>query len=171
MNCGDIITDSDDDDSGTYMYENNYKAKCVSCTHMKPLQTSWPARVGLSGFCQHIYLAYSARHGIGHNYSIIGPFSAEKTSSFQLKHYCWPKNRALNLLARNCFVSFQKCCWAGRTPFRKQPKKAAPVVPSWLLLPSVVGLSHWLSTTHKCLQCSHHEDYVESCIMLQYNNH
>ena len=22
-------------------YENNYKAKCASCTHMKPLQTSW----------------------------------------------------------------------------------------------------------------------------------
>ena len=35
---------------------------------------------------------------------------------------------------------------ARRTPFQKQPKKAAPEVPSWLLLPSVV-VSHWLSTT------------------------
>ena len=41
VSCGDIITDSDGDDSTWSVvcsYENNYKDKCVSCTHMK---TSW----------------------------------------------------------------------------------------------------------------------------------
>ena len=34
VSCGNIITDSDGDNSGLWCVAN--KAKCVSCSHMKP---------------------------------------------------------------------------------------------------------------------------------------